>query len=95
MENGTLNGKAKRRREGSDGRGGTTSINRPMNVSGEGRGGSRKEGGTIPIKPLPKYQMGSALLLKREPTPVQTPTEIHDPLSSSVRISDATNAEQF
>jgi hypothetical protein len=95
MENGTLNGKAKRRRDGSDGRGGTTSINRPMSVSGEGRGGSRKEGGTIPIKPLPKYQMGSALLVKREPTPVQTPTEIHDPLSSSVRISDATSAEQF
>lgn len=96
MENGTFSGKAKNKRNGIDGKGGSTSINRPSNVPGQGKGvGSRKEGGLVPVKPLPKYQMGSALLLKRDPTPVQTPTEIHDPLSTSVKISDATNAEQF
>lgn len=95
MENGTLNGKSKSKRNGSDGRGGNTSVNAPVNASGGGRGGSRKEGGLIPVKPLPKYQMGAAMLVKKEAEPVFTPSQNHDPLSASIKISDATNAEDF
>lgn len=59
-------------------------------------GGSRKEGGLIPVKPLPfKYQKGSALLTVGQNEPIQIPTELHDPLSSSVQISDAMTAEKF
>jgi hypothetical protein len=39
--------------------------------------------------------MGSALLVRREPQVVEPVPEYHDPLSSSIRISDATNAEEF
>ena len=95
MENGTLNGKPKSKRNGSDGKGGSTSFNAPVNVSGGGFSGSRKEGGLIPVKPLPKYQMGAAMLVKKEAEPVFTPSQNHDPLSASVKISDATNAEDF
>lgn len=99
MENGTLNGKPKtrQRRNATEGTGGQTSINRSTTApAGSSRGvGSRKEGGLISVKPLPKYQFGSALLAKRPVKQEEVPTERRDPLSSSIRISDAKNAEQL
>ena len=67
------------------------------NPSGGGVGsGSRKQGGTIPIKPLPKYQKGSKFAVHAPEYNGQVFKEpVHDPLSSSVKISDAINAEDF
>lgn len=81
MENGTLSGKRK------------ATSSAP--ITPPGWNGTRKEGGLIPVKPLPKYQMGAAMLVKKEAEPVFTPSQNHDPLSSSIRISDAANAEDF
>ena len=103
MENGTLSGKKKKDTTG--GTGGSTSFSGGRNSAGArkislnprvAQAGSRKDGGLIPLKPLPfKYQKGSALLTKGQSGPMQVATEIHDPLSSSVKLSDATSAEDF
>ena len=61
-----------------------------------GWNGTRKEGGLIPVKPLPfKYQKGSALLTLGQSQATPVATELHDPLSSSVQLSDAMTAESF
>ena len=97
MEKGVLDPKGKQTTDKTKGGGGKTApkVGKAVPAGASKGGGSRKEGGLIPVKPLPKYQMGSALLVKQAPTPREVPTEIHDPLSSSVRISDATSAEEF
>lgn len=76
----------------------SASTNNDIQYRGFGRSSILKEGGLVKVKPLPfKYQKGSPLLTKAPSERIQTPTNLHDPLSSSVKLSstDGSSLQNF